>query len=202
MTDKVNGGVQAGEFLTGNMDFFTIVSVVPMAQTNVTTPVADLYTQQGYTTWQDVTVIDGSGTPVTYSTEVSYTDALVKQSNLNTLLQIFAQNVNPVAISVSVETISDPSGETYTGFLNGTAFGSGYNSSRGVTTVKLATEKTGYWNVSTAAESNALGYQFLTALNNIPCTATSTAAVSGNKFVTGSGDAATRNTLAIRSLVL
>lgn len=202
MTDKVNGGVQAGEFLTGNMDFFTIVTVVPMAQTNVTTPVADLYTQQGYTTWQDVTVVNGAGTPVTYSTEVAYTDALVKQSNLNKLLQVFAQNVNPVAISVASATISDPSGETYANFLNATAFGSGYNSSRSVTTVKIATEKTGYWNVNTDAESNALGYQFLTALNNVPCTATSTAAVTGNKFVTGASDSATRNTLAIRSLVL
>lgn len=202
MTDKVNGGVQAGEFLTGNMDFFTIVSTVPMAQTNVTTPVADLYTQQGYTTWQDVTVVDGAGTPVTYSTEVSYTDALAKQHNLNMLLQTFAQNVNPVAISVAVATVADPSAVTYTGFLNGTAFGSGYSSSRGVTTVKIATEKTGYWNVSTAPESNALGYQFLTALNGVPCTATSTAAVTGDVFVTGASDSVTRNTLAIRSLVL
>ena len=39
MTDKVNGGVYAGEFLTGNMDFFSFATLVPVGQTNVDTPV-------------------------------------------------------------------------------------------------------------------------------------------------------------------
>ena len=30
--DKVNGGVHAGEFLTGKMDFYTVKTVVPMAR--------------------------------------------------------------------------------------------------------------------------------------------------------------------------
>ena len=89
-SNKVNGGVQAGEFLTGNMDFFSIATVVPMAQTNVTTPVADLYTQQGYTTWQDVTVVNGASVAITYTSQADYEDALYKQNNLDMLLQIFA----------------------------------------------------------------------------------------------------------------
>jgi hypothetical protein len=201
MTDKVNGGVQAGEFLTGNMDFFAIATLVPMAQTNVTTPVADLYTQQGYTTWQNVTVVNGAGTPVTYSTQASYEDALAKQANLNLLLQVFAQRVNPVAISVSAATVADPSAANYAGYLNGTAFGSSYGSSATVTTVKIATEKTGYWNVSTAAESNELGYQLLTALNGVAVQDLATPVLATTEFDTGSASN-DRNTIAIRALVL
>jgi hypothetical protein len=207
MTDKVNGNIQAGEFLTGNMDFFSIATIVPMAQTNVDTPVADLYTQQGYTTWQPVTVVDGSGTAVTYSTQASYEDALKKQNNLNMLLQIFALNINPVAISLSTVTAANPSTTTaFAGYLNGTTFGDNYTSSTTVTIVKVATEKTGYWNVSTAAESNTLGYQLLTALQDVPVEDLATPVIAPDVFNTqadGTGTGTTeRNTIAIRALVL
>lgn len=207
MTDKVNGGVGAGEFLVGNMDFFTIATLVPMAQTNVETPVADLYTQQGYTTWQPVTVIDGSGTAQTYSTQAAYTDALAKQANLDLLLQLFAQNVNPVAISLSTVTAANPSTTTaFAGYLNGTTFGDNYTSSMTVTVVKIATEKTGYWNVSTAAESNALGYQLLTALQGVTTQDVAAGTISPDVFNTqadGTGTGTTeRNTIAIRALTL
>lgn len=201
MTDKVNGGVQAGEFLTGNMDFFSIATLVPMAQTNVTTPVADLYTQQGYTTWQNVTVINGAGTAITYSTQASYEDALAKQANLNLLLQVFAQRVNPVAISITSASDSNPSTTTYAGYLNGTSFGSSYSSTKTVTTVKIATEKTGYWNVSTAAESNDLGYQLLTSLDGVPVQDLATPVLSSTEFDTGASST-DRNTIAVRALVL
>lgn len=207
MTDKVNGGVQAGEFLTGNMDFFTIATLVPMAQTNVTTPVADLYTQQGYTTWQNVTVVNGAGTAVTYSTQASYEDALYKQNNLDMLLQIFGLNINPVAISVSTTTAANPSTTSaFSGYLNGSTFGDDYTTSMTVTIVKLATEKTGYWNVSTAAESNALGYQLLTALQDVPVDDLNTPILSAAVFNTQADGTGTgtdeRNTIAIRALVL
>jgi hypothetical protein len=207
MTDKVNGGVGAGEFLTGNMDFFSMATLVPMAQTNVETPVADLYTQQGYTTWQDVTVINGAGVAITYTSQSDYEDALYKQANLNMLLQIFALNVNPVAISISSQTVSNPHTTTlFSGYLNGSVFGSDYTSSMTVTTVKVATEKTGYWNVSTAAESNTLGYQLLTALNDVPVDDLNTPVLSAAVFNTdadGTGTGtAERNTIAIRALVL
>jgi hypothetical protein len=206
MADKVNGGAQAGEFLTGNMDFFTIVTLVPMAQTNVTTPVDQLYVQQGYTTWQPVTVINGAGTAVTYSTQASYQDALVQQNNFTLLLQLFAQRVNPVMVSITGATVGNPAATTYTGYLNGTALGSNYSSSATVTTIKLATEKTGYWNVSTAAESNDLGYQLLASLNGIAVEDTAAGVIAPNTFNTqanGVGTGTTeRNTLAIRALVL
>ena len=197
--DKVNGGVHAGEFLTGKMDFYTVKTVVPMAQTNVTTPVAYLYTQQGYTTWQPVTVIDGSGNPVTYSTQASYENALKKQNNLNLLIQLFATRANPVAISVS-SVNENPNSSTYTGFLNATNLGSNFNGTYSVTTVKLATEKTLLWNVSSAMESNELGYQFLDAIDGIAVQDLSTP-VGVSMFVVSGSDNA-RNTIAVRSTSL
>lgn len=199
VNDKVNGGTQAGEFLTGNMDFFTIKTVVPMAQTNVTTPVAYLYTQQGYSTWQPVTVINGAGSAVTYSTQASYEDALKKQANLNLLVQLFAQRANPVAISVSAVS-ENPNSSTYAGFLNATNLGSDWNASYTVTTVKIATEKTLLWNVSTAADSNDNGYQLLTAMDGVAVQDLATP-VGVSAFVVGSGSNA-RNTIASRSTVL
>lgn len=202
MTDKVNGGVQAGEFLTGDMNFFSIATLVPVAQTNVTTPVADLYTQQGYSTWQPVVVVDGSGTAVTYSTQATYTDALAKQNNLNLFLQIFATRANPVAISLSTLTAANPSTTTsFAGFSNAVNFGGNYTSSATVTTIKIATEKFGLWNVSATAESNANGYQLLTALEGLTVTDLATPVLTGTVIVTGSGSA-DRNTIALRSLVL
>ena len=197
--DKVNGGVHAGEFLTGKMDFYTVKTVVPMAQTNVTTPVAYLYTQQGYTTWQPVTVIDGSGSPVTYSTQASYENALKKQNNLNLLIQLFATRANPVAISVS-STSENPNSSTYAGYLNARNLGSDFNGTYTVTTVKLATEKTLLWNVSTAAESNELGYQFLAALEGVAVQDLSTP-VGVSMFVVSGSDNA-RNVIAVRSTSL
>lgn len=199
VNDKVNGGVQAGEFLTGNMDFFTIKTVVPMAQTNVTTPVALLYTQQGYSTWQPVTVVDGAGTAVTYNTQASYVDALKKQANLNLLLQLFATRANPVAVSVSSAS-ENPNTSTYAGFQNATNLGSDYNGTYTVTTVKLATEKTLLWNVSTAADSNDNGYQFLTAIDGVAVQ--DLASPVGTSAFVVDGSANDRNIIASRSNVL
>lgn len=207
MTDKVNGGVQAGEFLTGNMDFFSIATLVPMAQTNVTTPVTDLYTQQGYTTWQNVTVVNAAGTPVVYTSEADYEDALAKQANLDLLLQVFSTRVNPVMVSVAAQTVANPSTTTaFAGYENEVNFGDDYTTSMTVTVIKLATEKTGQWNVSTAIENNDNGYQLLTALNGVAVTDLGTPVLSAAVFNTQADGTGTgtdeRNTIAVRALVL
>ena len=206
--DQVNGNSRAGEFLTGNMDFFTVATLVPMAQTNVTTPVALLYTQQGYSTWQAVTVIDGAGTSQTYSTQADYQDAYNKQANMDLLIRLFATRANIVMISVSAASDSNPASTTYTGYLNSTHFGSAYSSTKTVTTVKFATEKSGLWNVSSATDSNDNGYQFLTALDGIAIADTATPTLNHSGAVTfisatSNGDYSTyRNTIAVRALVL
>jgi hypothetical protein len=173
---RVNGGVLGGNFLTGSMDFFTVATLVPCFQTNVDTPINLLYTQQGYSTWQPVTVVDGTGTAQTYSTAAQYQDAYTKQANLNLLTSLFGQNVNPVAISVNyasqnVSSLSLTATQlnTTTNYSYSATFG--YSGTQTVYYVKFITEKTGYWYVngstvdSASWDSNTSGYQFLDALN-------------------------------------
>ena len=178
--NRVNGGALGGNFLTGSMDFFTIATLVPCFQTNVDTPINLLYTQQGYSTWQPVTVVDGTGTAQTYNSAGAYQDAYVKQTNLNILQQLFAQNVNPVAISCNYATSSNPNAinltatqlNASTNYSYSNDFGSDYTSSQTVYYIKFITERTGYWYVSGSTvdrpnwDSNTTGYQFLDALNS------------------------------------
>lgn len=196
MTNQVNGGVQGGEFLTGKMDFFTISTVVPVAQTNVHTAVADLY-QISSTVWSPVTVVDGSGVAVTYATRNDYIAAWEKQKNLDTLLKVFAVRANPVAISVSTDTVADPSA---------VGFGSDYDSSMTVATVNVATEKSGLWytrgqgNYDIAADNtNYLGYMLADAMQGVAVY--DTAGVLDSAVIE-TDDAATTNTLFARRTVL
>jgi len=190
MTDKVNGAVNAGEFLTGNMDFFTVATTVPVGVTNVTTPVVDLLGYQTYVNtgvWTTVNVIDGTGASQAYASLSTYLDAFYKQQNLNNLIAIFGGRANPVAISVNTLTTNIPGTSTaYTG--NGTVwglynlynniatptqvFGSAYNSLSGKTvyTVHLATEHNLLWTAnanvnylggSAVDETNQNGYTLL-----------------------------------------
>lgn len=203
MTDKVNGGVAAGEFLTGNMDFFTIATLVPMEQTNVETPVKDLYGQIGYTTWQDVTVVNGAGDPVVYTSEADYVAALNLQANFNTLLQVFARRANPVAISLTVVEGETPSSTSmFAGFENEETFGSTYSSPKDIYVVKIATEKTALWNVNSDSESNENGYQLLGTygLQGVAITDVGSAISGTDAFETV--NSTYRNTIAKRALFL
>jgi hypothetical protein len=154
MTDKVHGGSRGGEFLTGKMDFWTIRTVDAVDQTNVDTPSADLY-QISASVWTPVTVTDGHGNAVTYSSKANYDAAYAKQQELNGIINTFSLRANPVMVSVSVESVANPN-TTY-------GFGSNYNSTTDVTTINLATEKSGAWLVA-VAETNDAGYGLDTAL--------------------------------------
>lgn len=196
MTNKVNGGVQAGEFLTGKMDFFTISTLVPVAQTNVDTPVGDLY-QISSTVWSPVTVINGAGSAVTYATRNDYIAAWEKQQNLDSILKVFAVRANPVAVSVSTATVADPSAA---------GFGSDYGSSMTVATINVATEKTGLWFAGsqgnfdqTADDTNLLGYQLASAMQGVAVY--NTAGVLDSAVIE-TADAATTNTLFARRTLL
>lgn len=187
MTDKVNGAVRAGEFLTGNMDFFSFATMVPVAQTNVTTEVVDLpgyQTWQTLGTWTTVTVVDGTGVAQSYSSLNAYLDAYYAQLNLTNLISTFATRANPVAVSVKTfpATVNGGTINPHTsaifadmGYQNASAaavFGTSYNST-GLTVyvVNIATEKTLLWTANgnysgTAANNtNDNGYNILS--NNI-----------------------------------
>ena len=167
MTDKVNGSVFAGEFLTGNMDFFSFATTVPVGQTNVTIEVRDLPGYQNYVTfgtWTNVVVTDAFGTATTYSSLSTYLDAFYQQKNLDNLVALFSTRATPVSVTV----------RTFPGTVNGTAvtpststifadmgltnnvatptshFGTNFNSTSNVVyVVVIATEKTLLWAAGT-----------------------------------------------------
>jgi len=174
MTNKINGAVNAGEFLTGNMDFFTVATVVPCYPTNVTTPVVDLLGYQTYVNtgvWTNVTVIDGTGAPVTYTSLAGaggfgYLDAFYKQLNLNNLIAAFSQRANPVAVSVNTLSGDIPGTSTDLNFYTNTLFfayyglwnnlgtpshimGSAYTTDKTAYVVKFATEHNLLWTAGT-----------------------------------------------------
>lgn len=175
MTDKVNGGVFAGQFLTGNMNFFSFATTVPVGQTNVDTPVRDLPTYQTYETlgtWTPVTVADAFDNDTTYSTIDAYLDAFYQQANLNSLIEVFANRANPVAISVKTfpSTVNGASINPntsvifsqmgYTNALGTSLFGLSYASAP-VYIVNMATERTLLW-----SSGSTIGNYTGTAANN------------------------------------
>lgn len=183
MTDKVNGNARAGEFLTGNMDFFSVATIVPVAQTNVDTPVVDLPGYQTFATlgtWTDVTVVNGAGSAVTYSSLNSYLDAFYKQKNMDILLNTFGLRANPVVVSVKVLP-SSINGATinahtsayfedagYNNLDDNNVFGSAYTTGKTITIVNLATEKSSLWTAD-GNDTNTGGYNLMSALNGVGC---------------------------------
>lgn len=180
MTDRVNGSTFAGEFLTGNMDFFTLLTIVPVGQTNVVTPVVDLPSYQTFAStgvWTTVTVTDSTGTATSYATLNAYLDAFYKQLNLDNLIRTFAGRANPVAISVNSLSGNIPGTATpinantstlwaYYNLYNNIAsptqvFGSDYTTGKTFYSIHVATEKTLFWTAGT--NSN---YSTTTASNN------------------------------------
>ena len=179
MTDRVNGSTFAGEFLTGNMDFFTLLTIVPVGQTNVVTPVVDLRSYQTFAS-------TGVWTATSYATLNAYLDAFYKQLNLDNLIRTFAGRANPVAISVNSLSGNIPGTATpinantstlwaYYNLYNNIAsptqvFGSDYTTGKTFYSIHVATEKTLLWtagtnsnfSTSTAADNtNAQGYNIL-----------------------------------------
>lgn len=202
----VNGGAKAGEFVAGNIEFFTVSTIVPMAQTNVTTPVALLYTQQGYSTWQTVSVVDGAGTVQTYATQATYQDALVKQQNLDMLVRLFSLRATPLAVSVSTAASTNPAAFGATGYSYSTNFGSGYTvNPTTVCTVKFMTDKTGLWLVSgsaAGADTNAVGYQFLDAIQGVVVQDLATPVLNTGYLLFETLNSTYRNTVAVSSSTL
>jgi hypothetical protein len=165
MTDKVNGNYQAGSFLSGQPQWWAFATLVPVAQTNVDTPVVDLPGYQVYATlgtWTNVTVVNGAGTAITYSTLNSYLDAFYQQQNYNILTNNFAGRGNPVQVGISTLPASingadvNPHSSTYfaqAGYYNNitgavtSVFGSSYNATQTytVTIVTVSTEKNNIW---------------------------------------------------------
>ena len=182
MTDQVNGNGKAGSFLSGQPQWFSFATLVPVAQTNVDTPVVDLPGYQTYATlgtWTTVTVIDGNGVAQPYTSLNNYLDAFYKQLNFTTLVQTFSGRGNPVQIGIKTLPSSingnaiNPHSSVYfaqAGYVDangGNVFGSAYNGTGyGITIVNISTERNNEWEVygqgnfsgTPADDTNANGY--------------------------------------------
>jgi hypothetical protein len=176
--EKANGSVAGGEFLTGNLNYFTVWSMVPMAATGVRLPLATVKQILGIAafageTWEGVA----------YANDDEYTDALAKQANLDLLTKVFATRANPVIVSVSEAAIADGDAVgLHTGASFGATFGSNYSGAQTEYTVKFVTEKSPSWAVSGVgadAESNAAGYQLLSALEGLAVTDIAAGVITG-----------------------
>jgi hypothetical protein len=205
MVTQVNGTTRAGEFLTGSLDYFTLVTVVPCFPTQVKAPLSEVLAALNATALSATKSITVNS--VTYTTNATYTDALAKQSNLDTLINVFSTRANPVVVNAYVIAgVANVGAVTFAGYSTATDLGSAYNSAtRDLYTVKLAGERSGAWfvgsqgNFSTTADNtNQFGYQFLAALNGVAITDLDTPVVTGSDTFITSGDATNLNTLAVR----
>jgi hypothetical protein len=191
MTDSVNRASKAGSFLTGKPNWVSIATTVPVAQTNVTTPVRDLPGYQTWATlgiWTTVTVIDGDGMSQDYTNVGDYRVAYFDQLNLNTLISTVGSRSNVTQVSVkqlpaSINgTAINPRSSVffadagYHDMAGNTVFGSDFNStSRQVYIVDVALEHDHVWGAynfsnygtSTPMETNDDGYQLGVAINGL-----------------------------------
>lgn len=183
----VHGDVKPGSFLTGAMNFFSIVTTVPCYPTNVKTPLSLVLASLNATALsatKSVTVVDGNGASVTYITNATYTDALNKQANLDLLVKTFATRANPVMVSVNYAAIADGNGATVlANGINAVDFGSAYNGGVAGYYINLATEKSPAWLVSASPvapnTNNTTGYQLLDALQGLAVASTTATVPAG-----------------------
>lgn len=189
MTDAVNYGSRAGSFLGGKPNWISIATLVPVEQTNVTTPVRDLPGYNTYATlgiWTNVVVKDGMGDVQTYSDIHSYRQAYFRQQNLNWLVRKVGERTNVTQVSVKEQPASVNGvainahtspffGENgYTNNAGAQVFGSNYNAT-GYTVylVDMAVEHTHAWDAqgfanygsNTPMESNDDGYSLQMAID-------------------------------------
>ena len=189
----VNSGARGGEFLTGNLNYFTVKTVVPSYPTNVKTPLATALKARNWTSLaasRAITVVDGNGATVTYDTDAEYTSAYNKQKNLDTVLNVFASRVNPVVVNVSAALSADPSAANAAFASGGVAddeFGATYNGANtAIYTINLVIEKAGSWLVSgVGTGTNEAGYQLLNVLNGVPVLSTTAATPAGPQDAVG-----------------
>lgn len=187
---NVNEGARGGEFLTGNMKFYTFKTVVPCYPTNVKTPLAQALKARNWTSLaaaRTITVVDGNGDSVTYQSDATYVDAYNKQQNLNTFLQVFAEQANPVIVDVSAEIVdNNPVATLISGGVtaNNTGAGTGNEyllNAIAVYTINIATEKSPSWLMTGAGPGNNVdGYEFMGTygINSGAATALSTTATT------------------------
>ena len=146
MTVKVHNIVAPGEFLTGNIDFFTITTLVPCDNTDVSMPLSRLKSDLRIGPANISTVGGFIVSGIDYANDAAYSFGFDKQSNLNSLLQVVSQKATPIMInSVDLGNQTDVDDAIPAGSTNA-AFGSSYSGNAGIVySIKFATEHEDVW---------------------------------------------------------
>lgn len=189
MVDIVNSVTRAGSFLTGKPNWISIITLNPVEQTNVNTPIRDLPGWNAFATlgvWTDVTVRDGNNESVTYTSSSQYRKAYFRQQNLNWLIRLVGSRVNVTQVSVKTmpntingvtinpHTCAYFNEAGYVNMSNAHVMGSDYNDTGyTVYVVDIAVEHshawslTGFANYGTGvpANTNEDGYSLINALD-------------------------------------
>ena len=162
MTIKVHNVIAPGEFLTGNIDFFTITSIVPCDNTDVSMPLDRLKSDLRIGS-DDISTVGGFVVAgITYADDAAYSFGFDKQSNLNQLLQIVSQKATPIMInSVDLGNQNDVDDAIPAGSTNA-AFGSTYSGNAGtVYSIKFATEHEDVWETQDILSQDIDGFEIL-----------------------------------------
>lgn len=152
MTIKIYGSINNGEFLTGNIDFFTITTIVPCDNTNVSMPLNRLKSDLKIGANNISTVEGFIVAGVNYTDDDAYTDGFNKQSNLDYLLQMVSNRTAPIMINViNLGIFSDVDDAIPTNSTE-TSFGSTYSGNSGtIYSIKFAVEHESVWEQITLA---------------------------------------------------
>lgn len=142
----VNGSsVNIGEFITGNIDFFVVTTLVPCDNTSVSKPLSEIKTDLGITA--NISTISGVNIFGTlYADDDSYTDAYNKQANVDSLIRVIQQKAQPVMLNV-IDSGSVADVSTAVPINSHAAnFGSVYAGNPGnIYTIKFAIEHEDIW---------------------------------------------------------
>lgn len=152
MTIKIHGVVNSGEFLTGNIDFFTITTIVPCDNTNVSIPLARLKSDLRIGANNISTVGGFNVAGINYANDNAYIDGFNKQNNLDFLLQMVDTRVAPIMINVvDLGVFADVDTAIPTNSTE-TSFGSTYSGNAGtIYSIKFAVEHESVWEQETLA---------------------------------------------------
>lgn len=162
MTVKVHGTVGLGEFLTGNIDFFTITTVVPCTSTDVGTPLSFIKKDLAINQSDNISIVGGVTLfGVNYANDNDYLDAFNKQTNLDTFIKCVEQRAQAIMLNTIDEGIFVDVSTSIPAGGHAADFGTTYAGNGGnVYTVKFATEHEGTWD-ETSFSSNLNGRPIL-----------------------------------------
>lgn len=115
--------INVGEFVTGNIDFFTISTIIPVDSTNIKLDLSTFLKQNGVSSYNNV---PNRNKP--FPTKEEYELALVRQENLNRIIRLISTRTAPIMLSIEFDNYANVNdgivaGSTFTTF--GTNFTSG-----------------------------------------------------------------------------